>query len=79
MVKKFMRKLDWLSLVKIIINVKQIALLFLSFIFRVEPTLYVNTFIGLYFMDIKVTIVLRILYRLAYQNNSNYLALFIVL
>lgn len=78
-VKKSTRELDWSLLEIIVADIKKKVPLLLGLVLGARSTFCTKTFIQFYLIDIKVIIVLFILYRLAYQNNSNYFPLLIIL
>lgn len=72
-------ELDRSPLETIITNIKMSVPLLSGFVLAARLISYAKTSIGLHLADMKVVAIFSILCKLAHQNNSNYLPLFIVL
>lgn len=72
--------LNWASLESIINQAKEISLIIMSLLFnmRISTTTSITLFIFQVAL-MKLVTILVILCKLAYQNNSNYLPLFVVI
>lgn len=70
--------LDQEPLETIISKAKETALLFMSLVLSVEPTIALIS-ITTYLVSMKLVTIFVILYRLIHQNNNNYVFLFIAM